>query len=158
MGIFGTSSSVFADVSIVIEALILLSFAVGVGYARKHSVSRHYKIMTAAFILNLAFVAVYMVRSLIQEGSSDFMGPGSIRDFVYIPTAAVHGIASLAAFTLAGYTVYYGYTRTSQKKIRTFKAPELRSTHRTLGILTLSTWTLSFCTGIAVYVLLYVLY
>lgn len=158
MGIFGTSSSVFADISIIIEALILLSFAVGVSYARKHAVDKHYKIMTVAFIANLVFVGVYMIRSLIQESSQKFSGSVFIKDFVYIPTAVVHGIASLAAFALAGYTVYYGYTRTSQKKIRTFKAPGIRSTHRTLGILTLSTWTLSFFTGIAVYLLLYVLY
>ncbi|NIM45693.1 MAG: DUF420 domain-containing protein, partial [Nitrososphaeria archaeon] len=117
MGIFGTSASNFADLSLVLEALILGSFIVGIRYARRHLSNHHYKIMTGGFFLNLIFVGAYMIRSLLGEGSSTFPGPADVRDFVYLPTVIVHGISSILAFILAGFTLYYGYTHTVQKKI-----------------------------------------
>ncbi len=158
MGVFGTSASLFADISLLIEAAILASFIVGWRYAIRKQTNDHYRIMTGAFLLNVAFVGGYMIRSLLSEGSTGFSGPGFIKDFVYLPTVIVHGIASLAAFALAGLTVYYGYSRSVQKKRRVFSKPMQRTTHRLMGLLTISTWTLSFLTGVLVYILLYVLY
>jgi uncharacterized membrane protein YozB (DUF420 family) len=99
-----------------------------------------------------------MIRTLITEGSPSFLGPITIKDFVYLPTVIVHGISSLLAFALAGYTVYYGYSHTVQKKRRVYTKSKNRAIHRILGILTISTWTLAFVTGGVVYLLLYVLY
>jgi len=158
MGFFGTSATLFADISLLLQAVILAGFIVGYRYARRKLSDEHYKIMTAAFTLNLIFVASYMIRSLLKGGSTRFLGPDDIKDFVYLPTVIVHGLASLMAFALAGYTVYYGYTRTVQKKKRVFSDPSKRIKHRLIGILAISTWALSFATGLLVYVLLYVLF
>jgi uncharacterized membrane protein YozB (DUF420 family) len=158
MGLFGTSAGLFADISLVLEAIILGSFLVGWRYARGKLTNEHYKIMTGAFTLNLVFVGGYMIRTLITEGSPSFLGPITIKDFVYLPTVIVHGISSLLAFALAGYTVYYGYSHTVQKKRRVYTKSKNRAIHRILGILTISTWTLAFVTGGVVYLLLYVLY
>ncbi len=158
MGIFGTSASTFADVSLVLEAVILASFFIGWRYARRKLTNEHYKIMTSGFALNVAFVGSYMIRSLLSEGSVGFSGPEFVKDFIYLPTVIVHGIASLLAFALAGGTVYYGYTRSAQKKRRVFTASSSRTRHRILGLLTLGTWSLSFLTGLFVYILLYLLY
>jgi putative membrane protein len=158
MGLFGTSATLYSDLSLVLEAIILGGFFVGFSYARKKLSNEHYKVMTSAFVLNLIFVGSYMVRGLLKEGSPQFMGPEFIKDFVYLPTVIVHGIASLLAFLIAGFTVYYGYSHTVQKRRRVFPKSSNRSVHRILGILTISTWTLSFVTGVFVYILLYVLY
>jgi uncharacterized membrane protein YozB (DUF420 family) len=56
MGLFGTSAGLFADISLVLEAIILGSFLVGWRYARGKLTNEHYKIMTGAFTLNLVFV------------------------------------------------------------------------------------------------------
>jgi putative membrane protein len=158
MALFGTSAPIFADASLLLEALILGSFFVGWIYAKRKLTNTHYKIMTTAFGFNLFFVGSYMVKSLLKEGSTEFLGPENIKDFVYLPTVIVHGIASLLAFVLAGYTVYYGYTRSVQKKRRVFPEAKKRNIHRILGILTISTWSLAFLTGAFVYLFLYVLY
>ncbi|RMF89187.1 MAG: DUF420 domain-containing protein [Methanobacteriota archaeon] len=158
MGMFGTSAGVFADVGLLLEAVILGSFLVGARYARRHLSNEHYRVMTAGFALNVVFVASYMIRSILRESSARFSGPENIRTFVYLPTVIVHGIASLAAFALAGYTLYYGYSHTVQKKRRVFTEKARRTRHRILGLATLSTWTLAFVTGVIVYLLLYVLY
>jgi putative membrane protein len=158
MSLLGTGASLFADISLLLEAVILAAFIVGWRYAKRKRTNEHYKIMTTAFILNLLFVGSYMIRSLLKSGSTHFSGPENIKAFIYLPTVIVHGIASVLAFILAGYTVYYGYSHTTQKKKRVFTQPQNRSKHRILGILTISTWTLSFVTGTLVYLLLYVLY
>lgn len=158
MGLFGTSASLFSDIGLVLETVILASFLIGARYARRHLSNQHYKIMTAGFVLNVVFVGSYMIRSLLKETSARFSGPETIKTLVYLPTVIVHGIASLMAFALAGYTVYYGYSHTVQKKRRVFTDPGFRTRHRLLGILTLSTWALSFVTGALVYLLLYVFY
>jgi putative membrane protein len=158
MGFFGTSATFFSDISLILEAIILGSFIVGIRYARRHLSNQHYKIMTAGFVLNVIFVGSYMIRSLLSEDSVRFSGPEVVKTLVYLPTVIVHGIASLGAFALAGYTVYYGFTHTVQKKRRVFTDSGLRTRHRLLGILAVSTWTLSFATGVLVYLLLYVFY
>lgn len=158
MGFFGTGASFFADFSLIFQAVILGAFIVGWRRVLEKRIAEHQKIMTTAFVLNVVFVGSYMIKSLLSEGSTGFIGPDSVKDFIYLPTVIVHGIASLLAFTLAGLTVYYGYTRSVVKKRRIFPKPLQRTTHRIIGILTIGTWTLSFLTGISVYILLYVLY
>jgi uncharacterized membrane protein YozB (DUF420 family) len=74
MGIFGTAASLFADISLLIEAAILASFIVGWRYAIRKQTNDHYRIMTGAFLLNVAFVGSYMIRSLLTEGSTGFSG------------------------------------------------------------------------------------
>jgi uncharacterized membrane protein YozB (DUF420 family) len=69
MGLFGTSAGLFADISLVLEAIILGSFLIGWRYAKNNLTNEHYRIMTGAFALNLVFVGGYMIRSLITEGS-----------------------------------------------------------------------------------------
>jgi len=158
MGVFGTGASFFADFSLVFQAVILGAFIVGWRRAMAKRIEEHQKIMTTAFVLNVLFVGIYMIKSLLSQGSAEFMGPEGVKDFLYMPTVIVHGIASLLAFVLAGLTLYYGYTRTVVKKRRVFPKPLMRTTHRIVGILAISTWTLSFLTGVFVYILLYVLY
>lgn len=70
----------------------------------------------------------------------------------------IHGIAALGAFFLAGYTVYYGYTRTVKNKKRAYRSKEQYWMHRKLGYTTLATWFTALATGIMVYLFLYMIY
>lgn len=157
MGIFGTAASTLSDLGLVLEVVILLIFMVGVLHSRRHLANRHYKIMTAGYTLNLLFVATYMGKNIL-EGGTKFQGPDEVYRSIYLPVVIVHGVASVLAFLVAGYTVYYGYTHTVQKAKRTFVGRKYHSTHRKLGYTTLAIWSIAFATGIVVYLLLYVLY
>lgn len=157
MGLFGTSASLFADISLLLEAVILAGFFIGWSYGKKKRSKEHQSLMTGAFALNVAFVGAYMIRSLLGEGGAAFQGPDFVKDFIYLPTVIVHGIASLLAFLLAAITLFYGYTRSVMKKRRVFPSQSLQTRHKILGVLTISTWSLSFTTGIFVYALLYLL-
>jgi len=158
MGFLGTGATSYADFSLVLEAVIFSSFLIGFRYARRRLTNQHYKTMTAAFAINVVFVASYMIKSLVSKGSATFTGPSSLRTYVYLPTVIVHGTSSLLAFALAGYTLYYGYSRSVEKKRRVFLNAGERGRHRMLGLLTISTWLLAFATGLAVYLLLYILF
>ena len=158
MGIFGTTAALFSDFSLLLEAVIFGAFLFGWSQAKKKLTLRHRRIMGSALILNILFVGAYMIRSLLKEGGAGFLGPESIRSFVYLPTVIVHGIASILAFILAGAAFYYGKTHTTQKKSPVFKSKEERNKHRIIGLFAISTWGLSFITGLFVYILLYVAY
>jgi len=157
MGIFGTSASTFSDVGLILETIILAVFVLGAFQSRRHFANRHYKIMTAGFTLNLLFVITYMAKGML-EGGTKFQGPADVYRSIYLPIVIVHGIASVLAFVVAGYTLYYGYTHTVQKVNRAFTGKEYYKTHRKLGYSTLAIWTIAFITGGVVYIFLYVLY
>jgi uncharacterized membrane protein YozB (DUF420 family) len=157
MGILGTAAGTLSDIGLLLEVVILFIFFIGVLHSRRHLANRHYKIMTAGFTLNLLFVATYMAKNIL-EGGTKFPGPIEIYRSLYLPVVIVHGIASVLAFLVAAYTVYYGYTHTIQKAERVFVKRNYRSTHRRLGYATLTIWSIAFVTGIVVYLLLYVLY
>ncbi len=157
MGIFGTSASTLSDLGLVLEIVILVVFIIGVLHSRRHLANRHYKIMTTGFSLNLVFVLIYMGKGII-EGGTKFQGPEEVYSSIYLPIVIIHGIGSVLAFLIAGYTLYYGYKHTIQKKKRTFVSKEYHQTHRKLGYITITTWSIAFITGTIVYLFLYALY
>jgi putative membrane protein len=158
MGFYGTSAGVFSDLSLTLEVMVTMVFLLGFWYGRRHISLMHYKLMTLGFIFDSAFMVSYMVKRLV-EGSTKFMGPESIYKLVYLPTVVFHSLISAGVLLLAGYMVYYGfrYTKIAEGK-RIFHTPERYFKHRRVGYATLTAWVLSFCSGIAVYLLLYVLY
>ena len=156
MGFLGTYAGTFSDISLMLEVLVTLAFFTGYAFARKDQISKHYKTMAVAFTLDVSFMVSYMIKSLI-EGHTKFGGPELVRIYIYYPVVIFHSIISIVVLILAGFMVYHGFTRTvkmdgSRKMIR-----EVNRHHR-LGKITLFVWFLSFLSGIAVYLLLYVLY
>ncbi|MEE8358353.1 MAG: DUF420 domain-containing protein [Candidatus Hydrothermarchaeales archaeon] len=158
MGVFGTAASFFSDFSLILQVVILAVFIIGFSYALKHLSNRHAKLMTLGFLINLFFVVFFMIGSRTLGVRSGFMGPANIRKTVYLPVVIVHGISSTLAFVLAGYAVYYGYKHTLLKKKRVFRSKPERGMHKKIGYATLVFWSVSFITGVAVYLMLYVLY
>ena len=143
MGLFGTKASLFSDISLILEFLVTAFFIAGLRYAGKVR-PRHCMLMATAFTLDVSFMVSYMIKSLI-EGRTEFVGPETIRIYVYLPTVIVHSIISLLVLFMAAYMVFSGFRGWKEK-------------HRRLGMLTFYTWLVSFASGIAVYLLLYVLF
>lgn len=159
MGFLGTSASNFSDVSLLLEVLIVLVFIFGAKYARRALSNQHHSIMLWGFLANAAFVGSYMIySSLIKTGGAKFLGPQTVKSFVYLPLVIVHGFGSIIAFVLAGYTVYYGIKHSIIKERRVFGSKEERARHKKLGTATIYSWSAALVSGIAVYLLLYVIY
>jgi len=159
MGFLGTRASDFSDFSLLLEVLIVLVFIFGARYARRALSNTHHSIMLWGFLANAAFVGSYMIyTSLIKTGATKFLGPAAVKTFVYLPLVIIHGLGSIIAFVLAGYTVYYGIKHSIIKERRVFKSKEERARHKKLGIATIFSWSAALVSGIIVYLLLYVIY
>ncbi len=155
MGIFGTKASAYSDLSLTLEFIVTALFFTGYYFARKRNFYLHPKFMGSAFTFDIAFLVSYMVKSLV-EGRTEFAGPETVYRLVYLPTVVFHSIISIVVLLLAGFMVYNGIRNFDREKLR--MKQENVAKHRKFGKITLITWILSFISGIAVYLLLYVLY
>ncbi|MFQ5800189.1 MAG: DUF420 domain-containing protein, partial [Candidatus Hydrothermarchaeales archaeon] len=117
MGFFGTSAGTFSDLSLSFEVLVTFLFLSGVWYGRRHRSLVHFKLMTAGFFFDVAFMVSYMVKRVI-EGSTNFRGPQEAYTFVYLPVVIFHSLISVVVLVLAGYMVYFGYKYSRVKKQR----------------------------------------
>ncbi len=155
MGIYGTKASLYSDISLTLEVFVTITFFTGYYFARKRNFNLHPKFMMSAFLLDVAFLVSYMIKSLI-EGKTEFTGPASIYKFVYLPTVIFHSLISVVVLALAAFMVINGL-RNFDWKAKKMREENIKK-HRKIGKITLFTWILSFLSGVAVYLLLYVLY
>ncbi len=155
MGFLGTKASNFSDVSLLLEFLVTAAFLLGYYFAKEKKISAHYRTMVSAFALDVSFMVSYMIKSLV-EGRTEFTGPEFVKKFVYLPTVIFHSIISIVVLVLAAYMVYHGFKNTVKGNGRRMVSE--RDKHKRIGKITIVTWILSFASGIAVYLLLYVLY
>ncbi len=155
MGVYGTKASLYSDISLTLEILVTIMFLSGYYFARKRNFNLHPKFMVSAFLLDVAFLVSYMIKSLI-EGRTEFTGPQNIYKLVYLPTVIFHSLISIVVLALAGFMVYNGLSNFDRKE-KKMKEENIKK-HRKIGKITLFTWILSFLSGVAVYLLLYVIY
>ncbi len=153
MGFLGTRAGNFSDVSLILEFLVTSAFLLGFYFARKRNISAHYKTMVSALILDSSFMVSYMVKSLV-EGRTEFIGPESVRMYIYLPTVIFHSIISTVVLAMALYMVYHGFRNTTKTNGRRMTGNKER--HHKLGKATIIMWILSFASGLAIYYLLYV--
>jgi putative membrane protein len=157
MGFLGTSAGTFSDISLSLEIMVTLCFFTGIFYGRRHLSLVHYKLMTFGFALDVAFMVNYMIKRLV-EGATEFEGPRHIYKLVYLPTVVFHSLISVVVLFMAGYLVYYGFRYSKIVGDRRLFDERRYHKHRRWGYATAATWLLSFFSGIAVYLLLYVFY
>jgi uncharacterized membrane protein YozB (DUF420 family) len=103
----------------------------------------HKRVMLAAFVVSIAFLACYLVYHY-HVGSVRFTGPSSVR-VVYLAILASHVVLAAVVPVLAVITIYLGLTDRRQK-------------HRRLARWTLPIWLYVSVTGVVIYVMLYQLY
>jgi putative membrane protein len=121
----------------------------GVYSIRRGRVRRHRLAMLASVALFATFLVLYLYRVSL-EGPTEFPGPATVYQFVYLPTLAIHIVLAVVCIPL----VYYVLLLAS-----THDVAELPGTpHPTVGRVAASLWLVSFALGFVVYLLLYVVY
>lgn len=145
----GALVEVIPHVNAALSAGALVTIAVGVRAIKAGEVSRHRVAMVATTVLFLTFLALYIYR-IALEGPSEFPGPETVYQFVYLPTLAVHILLAVVSIPLVYYVLLIALTRPT--------AAIRESPHPRVGRIAASLWFLAFALGIAVYVLLYVVY
>jgi putative membrane protein len=116
---------------------------------RQGEVSTHRRRMLVAFGLFGAFLVFYLYRVSL-EGPTDFGGPDAIYQFFYLPMLAIHILLAIICVPLLLYVLLLAVSRPVDAIYRT--------RHRAVGQIAAVLWLISFALGIAVYLLLYVVY
>lgn len=151
MGVLGTRASLYSDVSLILEIVTTLLFTIGYFYERRRG--KHCIVMGAAVTTNIFFVMSYMVNRLLKEEvPSPPVQFATLYRYVVIP----HGILSVLALVFAVSQAFLAY-KWRQKKGDIVALGKRRTTHRNLGLITLTLWYFSFLSGVIIYTILYVL-
>lgn len=129
-----------------IEAIILLSalsVAIGWRQIRRKQVKSHKRFMIIGTVLAALFFIGYAVKTIFV-GDTTFGGPPPLR-LPYQIFLQLHSILAVVAAVLGVMTLRFAYKRTYEK-------------HRPLGRLTATIWLITVASGLAVFMLLYIIY
>ncbi|OVE84465.1 DUF420 domain-containing protein [Natronolimnobius baerhuensis] len=136
--------------NVAISASAIVTIMLGWRAIRRGNIERHRLAMVASFGLFAAFLVLYLYRLVAMGGPQSFPGPETVYQFVYLPLLAVHIFLAVVCIPL----VYYALLLASA-----YPTAELRRTsHARVGRYAATLWLVSFSLGIAVYVLLHVVY
>ncbi|MFB6224519.1 MAG: DUF420 domain-containing protein [Haloarcula sp.] len=133
----------------VISALAIGTIIAGVRAIRRGDIARHRKLMLTTFGLFALFLVLYLYR-ITLEGPTAFTGPSVVETYLYLPFLAIHILLAIVAIPAVYYVLLLAYT---------YPVAELPSTnHPRAGKLAAGLWLISFSMGIAVYVMLYLVW
>jgi putative membrane protein len=136
-------------VNAVLSALAIPTIALGWYWIRQGRVDRHRRAMAAGVVLFAGFLVLYLYRVAVL-GPTEFAGPAAVERFVYLPLLAVHILLAVICIPLLYYVLLLALTRPIER---------LRdSRHPRVGRVVAPLWMVSFALGLAVYLLLYVVY
>lgn len=136
-------------INALLSAAALLTITAGVRAIKRGDISRHRAAMTVTTLLFLSFLALYLYR-IALEGPSQFPGPETVYQFVYLPVLAIHVFLAVVSIPLVYYVLLLAVTR-PVSAIR-------ESPHPRVGRVAATLWFVSFALGIVVYALLYLAY
>jgi Predicted membrane protein len=135
--------------NVVISVIAIGTIIGGWRAIRRGEVESHRRRMLAAFVLFGAFLAFYLYRVTL-EGPTDFGGPDTVYQFLYLPMLAIHILLAIVCVPLLLYVLLLAVSRPVEEIYR--------SRHRSVGQIAAVLWLISFSLGIAVYAMLYVVY
>jgi putative membrane protein len=132
-----------------ISAAAITTIIAGVRAIRRGDVARHRTAMLASTALFGLFLVLYLYRVSL-EGPTEFTGPDTFRQFVYLPMLAIHILLAMVCLPF----VYAALLLAA-----THPVGELRETvHPRVGKVAAALWLVSFTLGICVYLVLHVLF
>jgi putative membrane protein len=125
---------------IVLSAIFV---AIGLGQIKKREIDKHRKTMMLAGLFAIIFFIIYASRTLFI-GNTSFGGPDSIKIY-YTIFLVFHITLATVGAVLGIISLYTGYKKNLVR-------------HRKIGPFTSIVWFFTAITGVAVYMLLYVIY
>lgn len=125
---------------IVLSAIFVI---IGWYFIKKRNIESHKKMMLLAALFAVLFLLIYLSRTIII-GNTAFGGPDNIKIY-YTIFLIFHIVLSTTGAVLGVITIRLGLKNQLEK-------------HRKFGPVTSIIWLFTAITGIAVYVLLYILY
>ncbi|MFB6095147.1 MAG: DUF420 domain-containing protein [Halodesulfurarchaeum sp.] len=132
-----------------ISLLALGTISAGVRYIRQGRVGRHRFAMLTSTGLFATFLLLYLYK-LLLEGPATFQGPAIVSLYLFVPLLVVHTVLAVVTVPLVIYVLLLAGTHS---------VSELPQTpHPRVGRLAAALWFTSFALGVAVYVLLYIVY
>lgn len=132
-----------------LSATALVTIAIGIRAVKNGDIERHRAAMATTTLLFLGFLGLYLYR-IALEGPSDFPGPETIYQFVYLPILGIHILLAVLSIPFVYYVLLLAVTRPI--------AAIRQSPHPRIGRVAASLWFVSFALGIVVYGMLYILY
>jgi putative membrane protein len=138
-----TSLPILPTISTFFIVLSAVLVAIGWVLVSKGKVEAHKKTMFAAAIAALIFFIIYMSRTIFV-GNTSFGGPDDIKIY-YTIFLVFHIILATTGAVFGLVTIWAGYKNNLTR-------------HRKIGPITSIIWFFTAITGVAVYLLLYVIY
>lgn len=129
---------------IVLSAILM---TIGIVHIKNNNIPKHEKFMKYSALAAIGFFILYVSRTMLV-GNTSFGGPDALVPY-YTVFLLFHIVLATTSAFLGGYQIYLGYKKHIKKNI-------LR--HRKLGRIIYVMWMGTAITGVAVYLLLYVLY
>lgn len=136
-------------INAVLSTVAIATILLGIRFIRAGDVERHRAMMVTTLGLFVAFLLLYLYRIALR-GPSEFPGPETVYQFVYLPVLAIHILLAIVCIPLVYYVLLLALTRPVSAIYDT--------AHRRVGRIAASLWLLSFFLGDVVYALLYVVY
>jgi len=136
--------NLLSDAIAVVNSLTVLLLLSGWRFVRNGEIRKHRAAMLAAFVLILAFLVMYLLKTG-GGGRKEFLGTESVR-VAYLLMLAVHILLSILSVPLVVYTFVLGMSR----PIRRVPA----TVHATVGRWAAGSWLVSLFLGLVCYVLL----
>lgn len=121
----------------------------GVYSIRQGNVVRHRRAMLTSTALFAGFLVLYLYRVSL-EGPTVFDGPAVLRQFVYLPTLAIHILLAIVCIPLVYYALLLAATHSMAE------LPDTR--HPQIGRIAAVLWVISFTLGLVVYTMLHVVF
>ncbi len=138
------TSTLLSHATAVVNAMTVACLLAGWYWIRRGAVRRHRLAMSAAIVLILAFLAMYLLR-IGGGGTKTFVGPDGVR-VAYLAMLAVHILLSIVAVPLVISAFVLGVTQS---------IPEIKqSAHARIGRMAAGVWIVSLLLGLITYLLL----
>jgi len=141
--------TVIPHLNVAFSASAIVTILLGVRAIRRGDVASHRRLMLLSAALFAAFLVFYLYRVAL-EGPSEFPGPEAVRQFVYLPVLAIHILLAVIAVPFVYYVLLLATTHPVSALADT--------PHARVGRVAATLWLVSFALGIAVWLMLYILF
>lgn len=141
--------AVIPHLNVLVSAVAIVTILLGVRAIRGRDIETHRRMMLASAGLFALFLVLYLYRVSL-EGPSEFPGPDTVRQFVYLPVLAVHVVLAVVAVPFVYYVLLLAGTHPISELSKT--------PHARIGRLAATLWLVSFALGISIWLMLYVLF